>query len=712
MSTQKLKSAAEQVLFGTHVFVLVLVLAENRLVIPDWLHVFGRLHPLVLHFPIVVLLLAVIVLAFPSLLRDKRDSHHYGNGLLLAGSLAAAFTVIAGMLLSLESGYEAEALYWHKWTGLAVFWVSTLLYVYMEKSPPALRKAGLAFITASLLVSGHLGASITHGEDFVTAPLAGSGEQIVDLEDAEVFAHVVMPILEKKCISCHKASKQKGELRMDRPEFITTGGETGPAVVPGDRENSLIFQRMHLPLEDEEHMPPKGKPQLTDQEKAILEAWIESGAEFEKKLLAMPDTTSLFRLAVEKFSSIEKTYDFPKASTAKVKELNNFYRKVQSLGMDSPALSVSYFGRAAFDPKSLAELAPVRQQTVSLNLNNMPVDDVLMAELRNFQNLERLYLNFASIKGEGIGQLEGLENLRLLSLSGNPLEATAAGELEKLKNLRQLFLWNTGLEPQVIDQIKAALPNTKVETGYKDDGTVYQLNPPVIKFDNAFFKEKLQVEIKHPIQGTSIFYTLDGTEPDSSNYSLYEGPLEISENISLKARAFSEGWTGSKLSSAEFIQSNIAPKSYELTYPPADRYKGDGVASLFDKAKAIPDSWNLNWLGFQNSPLEVDMSFGEPTDINSMSLSIWYNGGARFFPPAEVEIWTKKEDGEWSLAKKYKPQQPTQEDKNALTQVEIPFSGQGIEHMRFIAHPLASLPAWHGAKGQKAWIMVDELVMN
>jgi hypothetical protein len=32
--------------------------------------------------------------------------------------------------------------------------------------------------------------------------------------------------------------------------------------------------------------------------------------------------------------------------------------------------------------------------------------------------------------------------------------------------------------------------------------------------------------------------------------------------------------------------------------------------------------------------------------------------------------------------------------------------------MRFIAHPLASLPAWHGAKGQKAWIMVDELVMN
>ncbi|WP_158860462.1 c-type cytochrome domain-containing protein [Lunatibacter salilacus] len=712
MSTQKLKSAAEQVLFGTHVFVLVLVLAENRLVIPDWLHVFGRLHPLVLHFPIAVLLIAVVVLAFPSLMRDKSDSRHYGNGLLLTGCLAASFTVIAGMLLSREPGYEADALHWHKWTGLAVFWGSSLLYVYLEKSPPALRNAGLAFITATLLVSGHLGASITHGEDFVTAPLAGSGEQIVDLEDAEVFAHVVMPILEKKCVSCHKASKQKGELRMDRPEFITTGGESGPAVVPGDRDNSLIFQRIHLPLEDEDHMPPKGKPQLTDEEKAILESWIDSGAEFERKLLAMPDTTSFFRLAVAKFSNVEKTYDFPKADAGKVRELTNFYRKVQALGMNSPALSVSYFGRAAFDPKSLAELAPVRQQTVSLNLNNMPIDDATMAELSNFPNLERLYLNFASIKGEGIGQLSGLENLRLLSLSGNPLEPTAAVELEKLKNLRQLFLWNTGLEPQVVDQIKAALPNTRVETGYKDDGTVYQLNPPVIKFDNAFFKEKLQVEIKHPIQGTSIFYTLDGTEPDSSNYSLYEGPLEISENLTLKARAFSPGWTGSNLSSAEFIQSDISPKSYELTYPPADRYKGDGVASLFDKAKAIPDSWNLNWLGFLNSPLEVEMEFEAPTDINSMSLSIWYNNGSRFFPPAEVEIWTKKGGGEWTLSKKHKPRQPTQEDKNALTQIEIPFSGQGIEQMRFIAQPIASLPAWHGAKGQKAWIMVDELVMN
>jgi hypothetical protein len=60
----------------------------------------------------------------------------------------------------------------------------------------------------------------------------------VSLDEAEVFAHVVQPILQNKCISCHKASKQKGELRLDAPQFIKKGGESGPVLKPGDAENS------------------------------------------------------------------------------------------------------------------------------------------------------------------------------------------------------------------------------------------------------------------------------------------------------------------------------------------------------------------------------------------------------------------------------------------------------------------------------------------
>ena len=368
MLSPKLKSALGQLLFAANVFVLFLVLAESWLLVPDWLHVFGRLHPLLLHFPIVLLLVAVLLLTVPEVLKSREDGLEYGINLLLLGALTAAFTVIAGLLLSHEAGYDPEALFWHRWTGLSVFWLSSLLYGFIEKSTRPVLGVSAVLIAVTVVVSGHLGASITHGDDFITAPLSTDPLLNVSLEEAEVFEHVVMPVLKNKCVGCHKASKQKGELRMDQPELLLKGGESGPAIVPGDILNSLMIERIHLPLEDEDHMPPEGKPQLSEGEVAILEAWIATGATIGTKVLDLSDTSALFSLAVDKFKSVPKSYEFKKADSQAVEELNNFYRKVQPLGLESPALSVSYFGRASFDPESLQDLVAVREQMVSLNL--------------------------------------------------------------------------------------------------------------------------------------------------------------------------------------------------------------------------------------------------------------------------------------------------------------------------------------------------------
>src|SRR5690606_17115588 len=168
--------------------------------------------------------------------------------------------------------------------GLAVFWVTSFLYWYYNKLGRLTRlKKILASLLGVLIVaSGHFGASITHGEDFVTGPLFGPPVEMVSMEEAMVFDHVIQPILENKCIGCHKASKHKGELRLDQVEHMLKGGETGPALVPGDLENSLIAHRISLPEEDEDHMPPEGKPQLTQEEKDLITTWISSGADFDK----------------------------------------------------------------------------------------------------------------------------------------------------------------------------------------------------------------------------------------------------------------------------------------------------------------------------------------------------------------------------------------------------------------------------------------------
>ena len=146
MLSSKLKAILGQVLFAVNIFVLFLVVAENRVLIPDWLHVFGRMHPLLLHFPIVIILLALLLVAIPDLLKNKEDSHLYGTDLLLLGTLyGRLYRLNAGLLLSHESGSAQSP--WSGTNGTA--WecsgpFGTLLF-FRQPEAPAHREAAFGF---------------------------------------------------------------------------------------------------------------------------------------------------------------------------------------------------------------------------------------------------------------------------------------------------------------------------------------------------------------------------------------------------------------------------------------------------------------------------------------------------------------------------------------------------------------------------------------
>ena len=73
------------------------------------------------------------------------------------------------------------------------------------------------------------------------------------------FVREIQPILQKACVQCHGAEKQKGKLRLDTREALLKGGEDGKAVEPGNPDKSDIFRRITLPEDDDDAMPPKGK---------------------------------------------------------------------------------------------------------------------------------------------------------------------------------------------------------------------------------------------------------------------------------------------------------------------------------------------------------------------------------------------------------------------------------------------------------------------
>jgi cytochrome c553 len=93
----------------------------------------------------------------------------------------------------------------------------------------------------------------------------------------EFFEKRIRPVLVNDCAECHGAKKHKGGLRVDSREALRRGGDTGPAVVPGDPAKSLLLTSIkHL---DPDLQMPEKKPKLDAAIIADFERWIADGAE-------------------------------------------------------------------------------------------------------------------------------------------------------------------------------------------------------------------------------------------------------------------------------------------------------------------------------------------------------------------------------------------------------------------------------------------------
>src|SRR5438445_4248072 len=97
-------------------------------------------------------------------------------------------------------------------------------------------------------------------------------------QQLEFFETKIRPLFAEYCYTCHseKAEKLKGGLRLDTPEALLKGGDSGPAIVPGEPDASLLIKAIRY-TDPDLQMPPKNK-KLPAQEIANLEAWVKMGA--------------------------------------------------------------------------------------------------------------------------------------------------------------------------------------------------------------------------------------------------------------------------------------------------------------------------------------------------------------------------------------------------------------------------------------------------
>ena len=476
----------------------------------------GRLHPLLLHLPI-GLWLGICALEFGGALIGRAPARATLALLTLFAALCGAAAAASGWQLSQEPHYQRRTVELHRWLSVAAAAIgilAALLAPFRFRSGFRLLLV-MEFVT--LMATGHLGSTLTHGEDWLlepfdrqatpaTAPAEPSAAPMVPAvpatsapattdaaaatpapaaapspaeapvpaqapapaaaptpapaatPDAPVdFAREVLPTLQTYCTQCHGADKQKGGLRLDSHAAILAGGDGGPSVQAGKAEQSLLYERMALPLLHDDHMPPATKKQPAPADLERLRRWIAAGAEAgaapptaqpeapPTELPAAPPAAQPKDQEPPREAAPATTKAPTDGAAARSAAIAALRQRMATVAEDAAAdgrLAVDFAPAAASttDDEMRTLLAPLCDHIATLGLAASPVGEACLSLCARMSALTRLDLRRTRVSAEMLRALQGHPTLAEVQLQGSRIDGRAAPTLQSLPALRLLAL--------------------------------------------------------------------------------------------------------------------------------------------------------------------------------------------------------------------------------------------------------------------------------
>jgi len=434
----------------------------------------GRFHPVFVHLPIGILLFSALLFFAAKKQKFAAVSTAVAPALAV-GSFFSILSCITGYLLSISDAYNESIVFKHQWLGIATAITSIVCYIAYQKK---FKYAGalIVVLTALIIITGHNGGNLTHGEDYLTAPLSNTKNDkkvIANINEAIVYKDVIEPILAAKCYSCHGDSKQKGKLRLDLPNYIMEGGEEGKVLTPYQPGSSELINRLLLPTSNEEHMPPKEKPQLTKDEVALLHWWIESGASFTEVVKNTKQTAAikgvLAAFSTGDATATEQTQLPAKKVSAISSDVLSALTKegvaIVPIVNGSNYVRANLIGVETLSANTFQLLSKISDQLLQLNASFTAIKDEHLSALSSCKQLKQLELNGTSISNKGLASLDAFENLEILSITQTKATAEGISSLTKLKNLKKVYLYKTSFTSAGIAQLKQKMPGLRIDTG-------------------------------------------------------------------------------------------------------------------------------------------------------------------------------------------------------------------------------------------------------
>jgi uncharacterized membrane protein len=439
----------------------------------------AHLHPVLVHLPIGILLLAILF----HWLSTKEKYAGLSIALPIAylvGAITAILSCITGYLLSGAGEYDETTLNLHQWMGILVAFISSAGYLFSRTNNEQLLKWVSLALAVLLTVTGHLGGTLTHGEGYlwkgaseINRDSTSSVKVISNAQEAIVYKDIIQPMLQQKCYNCHAATKQKGGLRLDSEEWMIKGGKNGKVLVTGSIDSSAMFKRIILDPIEEKHMPPKGKPQLNEQDRVLLQWWISTGADFAKKSKELPQTAAIKSAlsALEKSVSVaSKRLDIPETEVAKASEtILESLRKnsvtIFEISANSNWLSANFVNCTKWNNDIEKNINSLKDQMIWLKIYGAQLQESSWKAIAGLTNLRRLSAEHSNITDKDLVLLSALNQLQYLNLVDTKITAKGLLQLKGNSNLTSLYISSTGIGLQDYNTLKTNFPKAVIDTG-------------------------------------------------------------------------------------------------------------------------------------------------------------------------------------------------------------------------------------------------------
>ncbi|MDP3147834.1 MAG: GH92 family glycosyl hydrolase [Ignavibacteria bacterium] len=321
--------------------------------------------------------------------------------------------------------------------------------------------------------------------------------------------------------------------------------------------------------------------------------------------------------------------------------------------------------------------------------NNTDKNVYIQSALLNNKKYDKSFLNYSDIDNGGVLQFK---------LSDSPN-----------KN------WGKGNGNQPVSEI--------TETIFQPVEQKWSFPPTVIS-DVRNFSSTKKIDLDCFTKNSEIHFTLDGSQPALSS-PLYEKPFFIDKTTTLKARAFNKFLPPSEIMDETFLKVIVRDSSSPFLvhdgtlYPTialAEKshrlYSSGGENTLIDGVRGSQNFRDGKWLGFQPNNLDVFIDLGKEVSIKSIQTGFLRNQGSWIFLPELVEYSLSSDGNSFEVISSQKIAASEPNDETEIVYISSGSVDKKGRYLRIFAKNINNLPAWHKGSGDKAFIFIDEIVIE